>query len=89
VLFVNYTDSYIDPSSNVGLYDVGSFTTVDLRAGYRFEEAGLLSDTEFTLMANNLFDRDPPFDVAAGGYNANRPFNPLGRLLSVSVRKSW
>jgi len=90
MVFVNYTDSWLDTGcSRAGGCDLSSFITTDVRAGYRFEEAGFLSNTDLNVAVDNVFDRDPPFDLTAGGYNSTRNASTLGRLVSLSIRKKW
>jgi len=44
------------------------------------------TDTVLTLSVNNLLDRDPPFDVAAGGdYFDTSLYNLRGRVVNLSV----
>ncbi len=89
-LFVNYVDSYRDPS-NLTDPKVDSWTHVDLNLKYRFnagaESAG---GTSLTLNVQNLFDRDPPFIENRLGTGFD-PINatPLGRFASLSVTHQW
>jgi hypothetical protein len=50
-----------------------------------------LGQTEITLQATNLFDRDPPFVLATLGYANGQTAhsNPIGRLVSLSLLKHW
>lgn len=95
-LFVNHTDSYTDNRNPLSLAEVGSFTTVDLRVAYDFSSRfkdGLLSGFTIAAGAQNLFDKDPPktavlspiSDIGFDPTNAN----PLGRLISVELIKTW
>ena len=76
--------------------EIDSQTTVDANVGYSFgESAGLLSNAAVALGAINVFDEDPPFTRIRPGTNefdlGFDPANasPLGRLLTVDVRKHW
>jgi outer membrane receptor protein involved in Fe transport len=90
MVFVNYTDSWLDTGcSRAGGCDLSSFVTTGVRTGYRFEEAGFLSNSDLNVAVDNVFDRDPPFDLTAGGYNSTRNASTLGRLVSLSIRKKW
>jgi iron complex outermembrane recepter protein len=58
---LNYTGAYQDPTFSPAR-GVGSWTTLDLNLGYRVNGGkGWLSDTQWNLGVNNLFDRNPPF----------------------------
>jgi len=91
-LNLNYTHSYTDTS---GLLDrpVGSYTTTDLTSRYTFASGsgGFVDGLSVSLIAINLFDRQPPY-IEAGGWSANYdPANasPLGRMVSLQVGKQW
>jgi outer membrane receptor protein involved in Fe transport len=43
---------------------------------------------EFGLNAVNVFNQSPPFADSTYGYDVAN-FQPLGRVLSLSVRKKW
>jgi len=47
-----------------------------------------LSGVEFALNAVNIFNQSPPFADNIAGYDAVN-FQPLGRVLSLSIRKKW
>jgi iron complex outermembrane recepter protein len=89
---VNYLDSfefiYIAPLGATGVQQVDSFTTVDLHSSYKFAaESGLLSGVTLSVNANNLFEEDPPLQIAAGGYATIA--NPLGRMLWFGIQKDF
>lgn len=91
-VFVNYADSYRDDISVPGR-KIGSWTTVDLTLTYNSEDrlSGLgLSNTIFTLSAQNLFDTDPPFvnNPLGFGYDPENA-DPLGRFISFNITKKW
>ena len=83
-VFVNYVDSYSDPS-NMADPKVDSWTTVDLNLQYSF--AG---GTTLALNVQNLLDRDPPFIVNARGTGYD-PTNAtaLGRFVSITTTHAW
>ena len=83
-VFVNYVDSYRDPSNETDP-KVDSWTTVDLNVQYSF--AG---GTNLALNVQNLSDRDPPFvDNARGtGYDPTNA-TALGRFVSLTVTHEW
>lgn len=95
-VFVNHTDSYVDNRVLTALKPVGSFTTVDLRLAYDFSaqfKGGVLSGFTVAVGAMNLLDKDPPrtaiispiSDIGFDYANAN----PLGRLISIELTKTW
>jgi iron complex outermembrane receptor protein len=85
---VNFTNAYSNPSSTLSPR-IDSLTTLDLRLSYRTpDDAGFLSGMEFALNAVNVFNQSPPFADSQFGYDAVN-FQPLGRVLSLSVRKKW
>jgi iron complex outermembrane receptor protein len=87
-LAVNFTNAYNNPGSTL-LPRIDSLTTVDLQLRYRTaDESGFLSGVEFGLNAVNVFNRNPPFVDSTVGYDIAN-FQPLGRVLSMSVRKKW
>ncbi len=60
---------------------IGSWTTVDLRVGYRFSRGlwrGLGKDLRVLAGVGNVADRDPPYADTVYGYNPGL-LNPLGR----------
>ena len=83
-VFVNYVDSYRDPSNETDP-KVDSWTTVDLNVQYSF--AG---GTNLALNVQNLSDRDPPFvDNARGtGYDPTNA-TALGRFVSLTLTHEW
>ena len=89
-LFVNYVDSYRDPS-NLTDPKVDSWTHVDLNLKYNFDSrAELTRRTALTLNVQNLFDRDPPFieNRLGTGFDPTNA-TPLGRFVSLSVTHQW
>jgi iron complex outermembrane recepter protein len=98
----NYTGSYYNWNGSApfplvrdalfspigGGQGVKAFTTVDLHAAYNFGATGVLSDTEVSLTATNVFNKGPPFFNAAIGYDVFNA-NPIGRLVVLGVSKKW
>ncbi len=94
-LAVNHTDDYIDNRVATALVPVSSYTTVDARIAYRFQESAppVLRDLQIALAAQNLFNERPPrvavvrpdFDLGYDPTNAN----PIGRVLSIEISKRW
>lgn len=83
-VFVNYVDSYQDPS-NQDDPKVDSWATVDLNLEY-----SLVGGTDLALNVQNLFDTDPPFiDNARGtGYDPTNA-TALGRFVSLTMTHDW
>ncbi|RYD63897.1 MAG: TonB-dependent receptor, partial [Sphingomonadales bacterium] len=87
-----YTNTLITPNEKVGAYntfDLGVNVTVGDPSERNFFKNGFV----FSIEARNLLDEDPPYVNLApsgngsGGYDATVT-NPIGRLFSVSVRKT-
>ncbi|SEH19260.1 iron complex outermembrane recepter protein [Sphingopyxis sp. YR583] len=90
----NYTGHY---SNNIlaPAERVKSWLTIDAQVGYRFtDRKGALSGLSLSLGATNLFDRDPPYaafsfnGITAVGYDPQNA-NPIGRVVSLQLTKSW
>ncbi|RVU40130.1 TonB-dependent receptor [Rheinheimera riviphila] len=77
-----YRQKVVTASSNLGLkLQVASYTQWNSQVNYLG-----FTDTVLTLSVNNLLDRDPPFDVAAGGdYFDTSLYNLRGRVVNLSV----
>lgn len=75
--------------------DIGSWTTIDATVSYRMPDgSSSLSGLNIVLSASNLFDRDPPFAASPaveyeGVYYDATNASPLGRFVSISVRKRF
>ena len=87
-LAVNFTNGYRNDGSTA-VVQIDSLTTLDVQLHYGMPaDAGLWSGVELSLNAVNVFNESAPFaDVAYGYDTAN--FQPLGRVLSLSVTKKW
>jgi iron complex outermembrane recepter protein len=92
--FVNYVDSYHDNRNPAAVVPVGSWTTVALHLGYRFDDYLAVrgsGSTSISLDVSNLFDRAPPF-VAPSMYGYSYdPTNSsvIGRVVGLSLNKRW
>jgi iron complex outermembrane recepter protein len=91
-LTVNYTDNYVD-TDPVQPREVDSWTTIDLHAAYDFGDrfaSDFFDGLRVALNVRNLLDEDPPFaNIPLGiGYDAMNA-DPLGRVASLQVTKSW
>ena len=89
---VNFQNHYRDTADQPARR-VDSFTTVDLQLHYDIQtgSGSWLANMRFTLNALNLFNVSPPFlnnRIAGLGYDQENA-DPLGRQLSLQVRKSW
>ncbi len=79
----NTTGAFLDQTTRIS-----SWTTVDLRASYRFSRGvwrGHGRNLRLQLGIGNIADRDPPFANLVWGYNAAL-HNPLGRTYDLSLR---
>lgn len=96
---VNYVDDYTNPFAEGGPQGIDSWTTVDWSAAYGFERGGnsILDGVRLSLSVQNLFDEDPPFVAFSNGNEGLRNpvgfdpanANPLGRLVTVGLQKTW
>ena len=93
-LFMNYTGGYqnwnspdnavvlnaaLNPSA--GGDRVSPNTTFDMNLTYDFQD-GYVGNDQLSLTIRNLFDKRPPYDSSAAGYNAGIA-SPVGRLVTV------
>lgn len=79
----NDTGPFFDQGTSVP-----SWTTVDFRVGYRFEEGiwrGYGKGLHLQVGVGNLTDRQPPFANTVWGYNQSL-HSPLGRTYDLSLR---
>ncbi|WP_066799560.1 TonB-dependent receptor domain-containing protein [Sphingomonas soli] len=88
-----YRNTLITPNEDISAYDTFDIA-VNYTVGDRTERNFFKNGFTLSLEARNLFDRNPPYVNLApsgngsGGYDATVT-NPIGRLLSVAVRKTW
>ena len=85
---ISYTNGYPDAESAF-VRKVRSWTTVDFQASYRTSATGgWLAGMDLMLNAVNVLNTPPPFVDRADGFDfAN--MQPIGRTISLEVRKSW
>jgi iron complex outermembrane recepter protein len=88
-LFVNYVDSYRDPS-NVADAKVNSWLTLDMNVKYDFSWSAFGEKTSLNFSVQNLLDRDPPFIVNARGTGFD-PTNAtaIGRFIALAATHKW
>ena len=79
--------------TSAGVAHIGAQVTLDLNLNYILPKATLglpdvvTNGTSVSLTVQNLLDTAPPYDAATqNGYLATS--NPIGRLITVGVRKS-
>lgn len=85
---VNYTSDYRDTESALAR-KVRSWTTVDLRLSFRtLADGGWLTGSEVMLNAVNVLNTPPPFVDREHGYDVANA-QPIGRTISLEIRKSW
>ena len=95
-LFVNYENAYTNDQTTP-VQSVSSYTTVDADVLYNLGVAlpsRWSRDLQVTLHVNNLFDTDPPYVNIPIGVNGGGGFdpgvaNPIGRLVSLAIRKKF
>jgi iron complex outermembrane recepter protein len=78
-----YDDFYSWPRRRVG-----SLTTLDVWIGYRTAPLGYFGETEIGVGVANAFDAEPPFVNVAIGYDVVNA-DPVGRVMTVGVSKTW
>jgi iron complex outermembrane receptor protein len=89
---INFQNHYRDTASEPNR-GISSFTTVDAQVRYDIPAfaSSWLENTRVELSAINVFNVSPPFlnnpteDIGYDEENAD----PLGRLVSLQIRKSW
>jgi iron complex outermembrane recepter protein len=89
---LNFQNSYRDTGS-IPNRPVSAFATVDAQLRYELGsyDGGWLQNTRLELNAINLFNVSPPFlnnQAASLGYDQANA-DPLGRQLSLQIRKAW
>lgn len=85
------TGAYVDNHHDLSGRSIGSWTTFDLNASWRFRaSSGAAKGLELALVLQNLFDKDPPFyDAPEGvGYDGATA-TAIGRFASVRLSKAW
>lgn len=85
VAFVNYVNAY-DQTGVTPIRKIESFTTLDIHVGLDLNES--VSGLSLAIDVQNAMDKDPPFVNLAGGYDPQSA-SPIGRLMALSIRKSW
>jgi iron complex outermembrane receptor protein len=95
VVFVNYVGTYLNNQPIAGRPNqtVPSWTTFDMTLGFdfgRLANPGWFQDTGISLSAQNLFARDPPIVLTAGGgqFDANNA-NVYGRIVQLNITKKF
>jgi iron complex outermembrane recepter protein len=71
-----------------GGQSIPSQTTFDVHVAYDVPGDGFFGGAEVFLDGNNVFDKDPPAFNTAAGYDTFNA-NPIGRTLTVGIRKTW
>jgi iron complex outermembrane receptor protein len=84
--FVNYTGKYTNPNNLA--QEVDSFVTVDAHVSFSPKAEGWLNGTQLTLLLDNVLDEEPPAYLSSPGFDGGNS-SALGRVVSLSVRKSW
>ena len=95
-LFMNYTGGYQNWNSpdnpvilNAALNPSGGGdrvspnTTFDMNLTYDFAD-GYVGNDQFSVTLRNMFDKRPPYDSSAAGYNATIA-SPIGRMITLGI----
>lgn len=85
----SYTNDLVTPNE-----EVDSYTSVDLNLQYTFSGDSFVKGLRTGVNVRNLFDREPPFANVApglngGGYDPQGGANPIGRITSVFIEKTF
>ncbi|MES3153960.1 TonB-dependent receptor plug domain-containing protein [Sphingomonas faeni] len=81
-----FRTSGYDLGNNVRQDHVGAFTPVNLFVSYDLGDDGPLKNTQVSVTAQNLFDRDPPFFNGGNGYTNGSTY---GRMILLGLRKGF
>jgi outer membrane receptor protein involved in Fe transport len=89
---INFQNHYRDTVSEPNR-PISSYTTFDTQLRYELAPFNdyFLANTRLELNAINVFNASPPFlnnQTAALGYDQENA-DPLGRLVSIQIRKAW
>ena len=87
LLGINHVDHYRDEAGR----RIKAWNTVDLRLAYAPEAGkGPLTGVSLSLVAQNLFDKAPPFydSTAGAGYDGANA-DATGRFLALEISKRW
>jgi outer membrane receptor protein involved in Fe transport len=89
---VNYVNGY-HATTLPGAAKFGSWTTVDLLAGYEFKSVGPLGALKITADVRNLLNEDPP-TITPSGATGLLGFDPanadaFGRTAGIKVTQTW
>ena len=89
-VFVNYTNAYDNLNGQQPFpagQEVDAFTTIDAHVAYDFD-GGFMGEGQVFLDVDNITDEEPPFLNANGGFSTTDA-NPIGRVITVGIRKTW
>src|SRR3546814_18951144 len=89
--FANYTGGVREDFWSAGLGEkTASFTTVDATLNYRIgERRDMWSGLEFSLSAQNLFDRDPSLFAFTSVYVPRSDERRVGKECVSTCRSRW
>jgi iron complex outermembrane recepter protein len=80
-------------ASGLGCQKVSANMTFDVHVGFDVPGDGLLKNLHVYGDVSNLTDKKPPFINSTDSITTNGALNvwasPIGRLISVGVRKKW
>jgi len=86
--FINFTNSYTN-NLVTPIFEVASFTTLDLNASYDMDAlGGLGKGLRLSVNVNNALDKDPPFSNSGFGYDPQMA-SAIGRTVVLSLNKTF
>src|SRR5262249_24722346 len=81
----NFPWNFAGPGRPAGFEKIPANVTVNLNASYALPDS-IIEGAQLQLNVNNLLDTPPPKFDNANGYSSG---NPIGRLVTIGVRKKW
>lgn len=91
-LALNYTSGYkfgyVSDAGQSLIQDVKPFPTIDWVTSWQLPLGGVAAHTTAQLNVYNIFNEAPPLLLQNGGFAAQTA-NPLGRLIMLTLHKSW
>jgi iron complex outermembrane receptor protein len=85
VAFLNYIGDYRQ-TGVTPVRAIDDYLTLDLHVGY--DMSAIVDGLSLAFDVQNLADETPPFVNISGGYDP-QTVSPIGRLIALSLRKSW
>jgi iron complex outermembrane receptor protein len=96
---MNYVNPYLfrtlnppfnlpSPGTAAGFQHISASYPIDLHVSYDLPNEGMMSGMQASITFKNLFDQRPPFYNNGLGYDPDNA-NPMGRLITIGLRKAF